>query len=248
MAIVIDVLVVVGTLPEADVIDDQFQMTLHRFPDRLQGLEFPVDMLVNDDFFYPHVFILESFSYCVDPRGGGDLYFEARKTLSHEVDQIGNAHGHSIGPGSVDPFKKLDQLSIAFLGILEVSETRGVEEIAELQPSIVAGLDVRFHILSFDLRKNKPGPCPTDNIKRELAEKSIYGCPFDGVQEGNIPVGTHPQFHNGLKVTRRVMCFQGSAWLLLVGSRKKPEGGISVKATIYSFDSIPFLLSPKGCS
>jgi len=196
MAIVVDVLEVVGTLPEADIIDDQFQMTLHRFPDRFEGFELPVDVFVNDDFFYPHVLVLEGLPYRVDSRDRGDLYFEAGKTFSHKVDQIGNPHGHSIGPGSVNPFKKLDQLSIAFLRILEVSETGGIEEIAELQPSIVAGLDVGFHILSFDLRKNKTGSRPADNIKREFAEKSIYRCPFHSIQEGNIPVGTHPQFHH----------------------------------------------------
>jgi hypothetical protein len=75
MAIVIDVFVIVGALPEADIIDDQFQMTLHRFPDRFEGLELPVDVFINDNFFHPHVFILEGLPYCVDPRGGRDFYF-----------------------------------------------------------------------------------------------------------------------------------------------------------------------------
>jgi hypothetical protein len=192
MTIGIDVFVIVGALPEADVIDDQFQIALHRFPNRFEGFELAVDVFVNDNFFYPHVFILEGFSYGVDPCGRGDFYFESRKTFSHEIDQIRNAHGHSVSPGSVDPFKKLDQLSIAFLGILEVTKAGSIEKIAELQPSFVARPDVGFHILSFDLRKNKPRPCPADNIKRELAEKSIYRCPLYSIQEGNIPIGTHP--------------------------------------------------------
>src|SRR5512143_1015163 len=149
-------------------------MTLYRFPDRFECFELPVDMLINDDFLYPHVFILEGLSNRVDPGDRRHFYFEARETFSHEIDHVGNAHRHRIGPGSVDPFEKLDQLPVAFLGILEVSETGGVEEIAELQSPIVAGPDIGFHIRSLDLRKDKPGPCPADNIKRKLAEKSIY--------------------------------------------------------------------------
>jgi hypothetical protein len=181
MPIVVDVLIIVRALPEADVIDDQFQMTLHRLPDRFQCFELAVDVLINDDLLHPHVFILEGLSYGIDPRGRGDFYFEARKTFSHKVDQIGHTHGHCIGPGTVDPFKKFDELSIALFGILEVSKAGSIKKIAELQPSIVASLDVCFHIPSFNLRKNKTGPCPTDNIEGEFAEESIYRCPFDSL-------------------------------------------------------------------
>jgi hypothetical protein len=56
----------------------------------------------------------------------------------------------------------------------------------------VASLDVVLQISSIDLGKNKTGSRPTDNIKREFTEKSIHRCPFDGVEKGNIPIGTHP--------------------------------------------------------
>jgi hypothetical protein len=78
---------------------------------------------------------------------------------------------------------------------LEVSKAGSVEEIAELQSPVVARPDVCFHIGSSDLGKNKTGSCPADDIEREFAEEGIYRGPFHSVEEGNIPIGTHSEFH-----------------------------------------------------
>ena len=126
MAIVIDVLVIVRALPEADVVDDQLQVALDRFSDRLEGLPLAVDMLIDDDLFSAHLFILEGFPHRIDPCCRRDLHLETRKALSHEVDKVRNADRDRIGTGAIDPFEKVNQLSVAFSRILKVSKTRGV--------------------------------------------------------------------------------------------------------------------------
>jgi hypothetical protein len=79
---------------------------------------------------------------------------------------------------------------------LEVSQTGGVQKIAKLQTPIVASLDVCFHIASVDLRKDEPRSCTSHNIKGEFTKKGIYRGPLYGIEERNIPIGTHPKFHH----------------------------------------------------
>jgi hypothetical protein len=181
MAIVIDMFIIIGALPEADVIDDQFQIALHCFSDRLQGFELTVDMLINDDFLDTHVFILKGFPYGVDPGCRGDFHLEAGKTFPRKVHEVGDTHRNRISAGMVNPFQKLNKLSIAFFRILEVSKARSIEEIAKFQSPLMAGVDVLFHILSVNLWQHETRSRPTDDIKGKLTEKSIDGCSFDTI-------------------------------------------------------------------
>jgi hypothetical protein len=98
MAIMINMFVIVGTLPEADIVDDQFEITLDGLSDRLQGFELPVDMFVNDDLLDSHIFILQGLSDRIDTGCGGDLHFKAGKSFSHQVDEIGHTDGDRICP------------------------------------------------------------------------------------------------------------------------------------------------------
>ena len=208
MAVMIDMLVIIRTLPEADIIQDQLQIALHGLSDRFKGFKFAVNMLIDDDFFHAHVFVLQGFSHGIDPGGSGDLDFEARKTRPHKLDQVGETDGDRIRAGTIDPFQKVDELCVTFFRIFEIAETRGVDKIAEFQSSIMAGLDVILYISSVYLWKNEARPCPSYDIEREFAEEGVHGCPLNGIQKCNIPVGSNPQSH-GLKVTCRVIRFQG---------------------------------------
>jgi hypothetical protein len=178
MAIMIDMLVIVGTLPEADVVDDQFEIALEGLSDRFQGFEFPVDMFINDDLLDSHIFILEGFSDRIDTGRGRDLHLQTGKAFSYQIDEIGDAHRDRIGSRPINPFQKLDKLSISLLGILEVSKTRGIQEVTELQPSFMAGLDILLHIVSVHLGKDKSGSRASHHIEGQFAEEGIDGCPF----------------------------------------------------------------------
>jgi len=94
----INMLVIVGTLPEADIVDDQFEITLDGLSDGLQSLEFTVDMFVNDDFLDSHIFILLGLSDRIDTGCRGDLHFKAGNSFSHQVDEIGHTDGDRICP------------------------------------------------------------------------------------------------------------------------------------------------------
>jgi hypothetical protein len=192
MAVVIDMFVVIRTLPQADIIQNQLQIALHGLADRFKGFELTVDMLIDDDFFHAHVFVLQGFSHGIDPGGSRDLDFEARKTRPHKLDQVGKADGHRIGARMVNPFQEVDELCVTFFRIFEVAKTGGINKIAEFQSSIMTGLDVIFYIFPVYLWKNEARPCPSDDIERKFAKESVHGCPLNGIQEGNIPVGSNP--------------------------------------------------------
>ena len=99
MAIVIDMFIIVGALPEADIVDDQFQIALHRLSDGLEGLEFPVDVFIDDDLLNAHVLILKGLPHRVDPGCGGDLDLQTGKAFSHQIDEVRNADGDRVGTG-----------------------------------------------------------------------------------------------------------------------------------------------------
>ena len=188
MAVMVDVFKVIGTLPEADIVDDQFQVAFHRLPDGLQGLEFAVDVFINDNLFHSHLLILEGLADRVDPGRGGDFDLQAGKSLSHEIDEVRNAYRHCICARFVDPFEKLDQLPVTFSGILEVSEAWGVEKVAKFQAFLMAGLNIPFDVTAVDLGQNKAGPGSSHNVKGKLPEERIDGRPLKGIDQGKIPI------------------------------------------------------------
>ena len=173
MAVVIDMFVIIRALPEADIIEDQFQIAFHRFSDCVKGPELAVDVLVNDYFLHAHVFVLKGFPHGIDPRGRGDLDFETRETCPHQFDQVRKTDGDRIRAGMIDPFQKIDELCVAFFRIFEIAETGRIDKIAKFQSPIVAGLDVIFYIFPVYLGKNEARSCPSDDIEREFAEKSV---------------------------------------------------------------------------
>jgi len=178
----IDMLVIVRALPEADIVDDELQIAVHRFTDGLQGFEFTVDMLVDDDLLHSHILILKGFPHRVHTGGGGDLHLEARKTLPDEIDEVRDADGNSIRSGPIDPFEKLDQFSITFSGILKVSKTGGIEEITEFQSSLMASLDISVYKFSVDLRKDITGSCSPHRIVGKFAKEGVDGGALQGVK------------------------------------------------------------------
>jgi hypothetical protein len=157
-------------------------------------------MLIDDDLLDPHLFILEGLSHRVDPGSGGDLHLEAGEALSHEIDEVRDAEGDGVRPRLIDPLKKFDQLSIAFFGILEVSNAGGVQKVTEFQTIFVADLDKSLDIIPIHLGQDKTGACPSDNIEGEFTEESIHRCSFEGFRKRQIPVGPHPKFHNKTKI------------------------------------------------
>jgi hypothetical protein len=188
MAVMVDVLKIIGTLPEADVIDDQLQVTLHRLPDGLQGFEFAVDVFIDNDLLHSHLLILDGLADRVDPGRGGDFDLQAGKSFSHEIDEVRNAYRHRICARFVDPFEKLDQLPITLSRVLEVSEAWGVEKVAELQAFLMAGLNIPIDITAVDLRQNKAGPSSSHDVKGKLPEERIDGRPLEGIDQGKIPI------------------------------------------------------------
>jgi len=58
--IMIDMFVIVGTLPEADVVDDQLRLHLTAFR-IVPSFELAIDMFVDNDSSTPHVLVLEGF-------------------------------------------------------------------------------------------------------------------------------------------------------------------------------------------
>ncbi len=203
----IDVFKVIRTLPEADVIDNQFQVTFHRFPDGLQSLEFPVDVLIDDDLFYPHFLILDGLPDRIDPGRRRDFDFQPWEAFSHEIDEVGDTHRHRVGPRFIDPFEKLDQLSVTLPGVLEVSKARSIEKVAKLQAFFVAGPDIPFDIIAVDLRQDKAGPCPTHDIEGEFPEEGIDRCSLEGIDQAKIPVRSNPEFHDNFKGNTALFLF-----------------------------------------
>jgi hypothetical protein len=135
-------------------------------------------MFIDDDLFNTHVFVLEGFPDCIDASCGRDLHLQAGKALSYKIDEVREANRDRVRSGSIDPFQELDELSISFLGIFEVSKAGGIEQITEFQPSLVTGLNVSFHMFSVDLWQDNAGSRPSDDIEGELAEERIDRCPF----------------------------------------------------------------------
>jgi hypothetical protein len=196
MAIVIDVLVIIRTLPKANIIDDQFQVALDCSSDCLKGLEFSVGVLINDDLLHTHGFVLKGLSHGIDTGSGGGFHFKARETFPDQIDEIGHANDDRVCTRLIDPFEKPNELSITLSRILEISKTGGVEQITKLQPIFVTDLNISYHIISIDLRQNKTGSCSSHHIEREFAEEGIHGCPFEVFDKREIPIGSHPEFHN----------------------------------------------------
>lgn len=179
---------IIGALPETDVVDDQFQITLHGLPDGFEVLKFPVDMFINDDLFHAHVFILEGLSDRVDPGYCGDLDLETWEAFSHQIDKVGNPDGDRISPRFVNPFDELDQLSIAFSGILEISEAGSIEEITELQAFFMTGVDITLDVIAIDLGQDKARPCSSHDVEGKLAKEGIDRGSLEGIDQGKIPV------------------------------------------------------------
>ncbi len=174
MAIVVDMFVIIRTLPEADIVDNELQVAAHSVSYRLQGFELTIDMLIDNDLLDSHRFILKGLPHGINPGRGGDLDLEARKTFPHEIDEVRDAHGDRIRAGLVDPFQKVNQLSITFSGVLQVSKTGGVQQVAEFQPSFVAGPYVSLHIFSIHLGQDKPGSRSPHNIEGKFPEEGIH--------------------------------------------------------------------------
>ena len=59
VTIVVDVFKIIRTLPEANIVDNELEVASHRLSDRLKGLKFTVDVLIDDDLFHPHLFHTE---------------------------------------------------------------------------------------------------------------------------------------------------------------------------------------------
>jgi hypothetical protein len=135
-------------------------------------------MFVNDDLLDPHVLILKGFPDRIDAGRGRDLHLQTGKAFSYKIDEVRDANRDRIRSSLVNPVQELDELSISFLGILKVSETGGIEQVTEFQPSLMAGLDISPDIVSVDLREDKSGSCASHHIKGEFAEEGINGCPF----------------------------------------------------------------------
>jgi hypothetical protein len=135
-------------------------------------------MFVDDDLLNAHVLILEGFPDRIDPSRGGDLHLETGKAFSHKIDEIRQANRDRIRSGPINPFQKLDELSISFLGILKVPKAGGIEQVTEFEPSFMAGFDISLDMVSVDLRKDKSRPCASYYIEGELSEEGIDGCPF----------------------------------------------------------------------
>jgi hypothetical protein len=192
VAVMIDVFIIVGALPEADIINDQFEVALHRLSDRCQVFELTVNVLVNDNFLHPHVFVLERFSHRIDPRRGGDFHLQAGKTFSDQIDQIRSPQRYGICAGAVNPVEKLHELSIALFRILKISKAGSIEEVGKFQFSGMAGFDIILYVFPVDLRKDKTRPGSADNIEREFAKETIYRSPMNGIEKFNIPVGSNP--------------------------------------------------------
>jgi hypothetical protein len=86
MAIVVHMLEIVWTLPEADIVNDQFKVTFHCLSDGFKGFKFTIDMLIDDDFLNPHILVLKGLSDSIDPGCGRDFDVEAGKPLPYKVD------------------------------------------------------------------------------------------------------------------------------------------------------------------
>jgi hypothetical protein len=135
-------------------------------------------MFVDDDLLNAHVLVLKGFPDRIDASRGGDLHLQTGKAFSYKIDEVRDTNRDRIRSGLINPLQKLDELSISFFGILKVSEAGGIEQVAEFQPSLMAGLDISPDMVSVDLREDKSRSCASHHVKGEFAEEGIDGCPF----------------------------------------------------------------------
>jgi hypothetical protein len=92
MPVVINMFVIIGTLPEADVVDDQLQVAPYCLSDRLQSFELPIDVFIDDNLLHTHLFVLEGFAHGIDPGRGGNLDLKAWEAFPHQIDQVRDTH------------------------------------------------------------------------------------------------------------------------------------------------------------
>src|SRR5512136_1639215 len=116
-------------------------------------------MFVDDDLLNTHVLVLEGFPDRIDASRGGDLHLQTGKAFSYKVDEVREANRHRICSRLINPFQELDELSISFFGILKVSKAGGIEQVAEFQPSLMAGIDISPDKVSVDLGEDESRPC-----------------------------------------------------------------------------------------
>jgi len=140
------VVVLVGTLVEAEIVGEQDDLAPHRIGDALEGPEVAVHVEVEVDRVCAQR--LEEPGPCHIVYMGYGRYadLELRELTFDDLNQVGDGHGNAVDADAADPVQVLEQFPMGSPVPLHVAHAGSVQKAVELEAG-AGTVPIRFYLL-----------------------------------------------------------------------------------------------------